>query len=273
MEAGTSAGLALRRAGDEESQFAARKAQENQAEQGREDEAGQRLRQSYDALAQQHDLSRQEIAARTMQAQAADALRQHAQDSLTVWRQQQAQAQQQRLKDQENKLSAAATLRENANKDINAFWSDLPEKGLSQSLIDHPFAAAEPGIRQAAAQKLINPKEAPPEKPLSVKYNLPKSAGTATGPLPLMQKQFGTNLPPELQAPASAAQSLQVAPGDTSYPSLLPAGGTLAPISLPAPAKPAPLPKNKTDLQKDTLYDTPKGQLTWDGENFVTPSQ
>ncbi len=157
-EAGSNAGLALRRAKDDEAQFQQRMNQENSAQQAQQSEAAQRLRQSYDALAQQHDLSQQEINARFAQAGAANALRQHGQDALLMWRQEQGKNAEQRIKDRETQMSAAAALKDRSNKDINGFWTDLAAKGLEQSLQDHPFAAAEPGIRQAAAQKLINPK-------------------------------------------------------------------------------------------------------------------
>lgn len=179
IEAGSQAGLAKRRAADEESQFAQKMAQEGQQESDRQDDAAQRLKLSYDSLAQQHDLSQQEIAARAMQGQAAMALHQQGQDSLNQWRQQQGQNQQQRLADNETKIAAASALKEKADKDINAFWSDLPDKGLSKSLQDHPFAASEPGIRSAAAQKLINPKAAVQDKiPLA---NLKSGENTVTG--------------------------------------------------------------------------------------------
>lgn len=209
IEGGTQAGLALRRQAADESQFAQRMAQAGQDEQARQDEAAQRLRLSYASLAQQHDLSQQEIAARASQAMAAQALRQQSAESLDMWRKEQAANAQQRIVDQEKKIAAAAALKDSADKDINGFWKDLPDKGLAKSLQDHPFAAAEPGIRQAAAQKLINPKATAAAKPISVKYNLPDAAGTATGPLDALQKQFGTNLPPQLQAPETPKSPFQ----------------------------------------------------------------
>ena len=155
IEGGTNAGLALRRQADEESQFAQRAAQEQQAENSRQDDAANRLKLAYDTMAQQHDLSQQEIAARRQQAIAADALRQHAQDSLTAWRQQQGQFAQQRIVDQEQKIAAADSLKKETDKQINNALVRLDSgEPLLKVFKDNPLAASEPGFRQAlAAQK------------------------------------------------------------------------------------------------------------------------
>lgn len=110
-----------------------------------------RLKLGYDRLAQTDAERRAALTAKASQDSAANLLRSQQQDLMSKHYTSEDAAKQ-------GRQSAADTLRDATNSDVNGFYIDLKKLGLEGALQAHPLAATEPGIRSVAAQLSINPK-------------------------------------------------------------------------------------------------------------------
>jgi hypothetical protein len=98
-----------------------------------EQEAGNRLRLSYDTLSQDRDLTQRQTAA-------INSLKASQMDAMTNYRNQQIEEQRERLKQAADKTSAAADALNQVHKDTAGFVSDAEKLGAATALVKYPNA-------------------------------------------------------------------------------------------------------------------------------------
>lgn len=143
MEAGGRLGLASRSEADSTAGRDADRAASTQ-------EAAQRLKLSYDSLAQQQQNQQQQMLMQQRQADAANKLRAQQADALSQYRSQQQQFEQAKLKDAEAKQTAAQVLKANADASTQGFFQSIQDgKDPLAAMADNP------GVPPAVAHPLI----------------------------------------------------------------------------------------------------------------------
>lgn len=164
-------------------------------------EAGQRLRLSFDSLANQQENQRRAAALDSQQLAATNALKAAQQDSMSLYRQQAIQDQQERLKQTADRTSQAADLLKASHDDTSKFVEDAESMGAAKALAKHPNAdkTVVNHVMALEAEKQKQPK--PTVEKGKIEFALPGKEGlnatriTTALDDPLINSAMGTNAP------------------------------------------------------------------------------
>lgn len=124
----------------ENKQAGARQALAEKGEKASEDEAGARLKQSYDSLAQDKEMETNRLAVQKDSTKAAQQLKQSQQNLLNQYRHSEVLNQKQRIKDASKKARSAADALTHTHKETAAFMADSKKRGNVESFLAHPDA-------------------------------------------------------------------------------------------------------------------------------------
>lgn len=274
MEGGSRAGQAQRSAQDQET------------------EAAQRLRLSYDSLAQDQAVEKQKMAMQQNQALAAQALRAQQQNALMQFRDQEIKNQQDKQAqavsaseaamglreraqaDRESEYDRTATARETAAAALSAgnqahleaqidMWNKAAQD-KEKSEADRQTAAAEKNALELQLEKMREDAKAKQGEGADKSYmDIPPQSDEAGKkfsllhlPLnsPLINSTLGTNAPPGT---------------GTNFPSAAAALKRGSPALPGTDAATPPAPNSPSQRQTGTVYLTPKGAMVWMGNGWA----
>lgn len=218
--------MALEQRGQDisESENASRDDLARQAQAGQQNEAGARLKLSYDSLAAQQAQQQQQAAAQSAQTQAVNKLRQSQQDSLAQYRQQQIADQQQKIQDSEMSKTAAQKIQESTADATKSFFKDV-QSGKDPETAYENNPGADPKVvhpiltdylkQKSTGEKVVLPKmdfAVPGQDSSTTSGQLTRFTGVPAND-PLINTVLGTNAPPGTGTNyQSAAQRLAAQP-------------------------------------------------------------
>ena len=159
-------------------------------------EAGQRLRLSFDSLANQQENQRRAAALDSQQLAATNALKAAQQDSMSLYRQQAIQDQQERLKQTADRTSQAADLLKASHDDTSKFVEDAESMGAAKALAKHPNAD-----KTVVNHVMALESAKPPAQKGKIEFSLDGKPGINATRIstslddPLINSSLGTNAP------------------------------------------------------------------------------
>lgn len=195
-------------------------------------EAGNRLRLSYDTLANQQENQRRQAQQEAAQTAATYALKQSQLDAMSQYRSQQIEEQKARLKQASDRATSAADALKAAHNDTAGFVSDSKDLGAAAAYSKHPNAD-KIVVNHIMSLEQANQNKTAPTKKGAIDFPSPgqDDAGNAaslirfTGvPLddPVINQVLGTNAPPgtgtNYVSRLGAAPAPVVKKGKTSVP-------------------------------------------------------